>query len=197
MKLLIFAAALASLLLAACTSAGGTNEPSAEPAATVQPTAAEADRPDDGPVPVATDTNDEAPADSPAGLEPEDALLAFAQCMRDEGIDYPDPQPDQLGNIYIPTDDPAYGLALDTCSDILADATHDQTDDPARLAETQDLALAIAQCVRDKGFDFPDPVVTPEGDVSLGGAIDLSEPGLREASQECVRSLLGDIGGAR
>jgi hypothetical protein len=105
--------------------------------------------------------------------DPEEAMLAFARCMREHGIDVPDP--DSSGEVRIRGRASAAGKgrsseaqnekfekAQKACGDLLEDAR------PAPLSEEdraamQDAMLAYARCMRGEGLDFPDP------DFSQGG----------------------------
>lgn len=105
--------------------------------------------------------------DAAGDLSDEDKALAFADCMRDEGIDWPDPATNADGSI-----DPLGGLTLrdiaatgdpetiqaaaDVCSPLLDGASFLPEDDGLDAA-TQDSLLEFAQCLRDNGLDVDDP----------------------------------------
>ena len=106
--------------------------------------------------------NDDA---SSIGTEEEQAL-EFAQCLRDEGIDFPDPVVNADGSIDFlggvrgaegegPRDNPGFEDAINTCGDVLEGASFlpDQDD----RTEMEDTFLEAAQCLRDNGLDVPDP----------------------------------------
>jgi hypothetical protein len=114
--------------------------------------------------------------------EQEEALLDWAQCMRDQGIDIPDPEVTEDGGVIIGggtsgdpddedgTDDVATGPPFEQ-EDF--EAAREECGDPPggpselseeELAERQDAALEFAQCMRDEGVeDFPDPDLSQEG----------------------------------
>lgn len=103
---------------------------------------------------------------------PGEAALAFAQCMRDEGVeDFPDPQIDggrvQISPGGIDPDDPDVQAAQETCSPLLEQGGDVEIDEE-RSAEVQAAALAFAECMRSHGIDFPDPQVDG-GRVLIGG----------------------------
>ena len=52
----------------------------------------------------------------------EDYTLAFRQCLRDSGIDIPDPKPDQDDQIPADIDQAAFDKALQKCTDKLGPA---------------------------------------------------------------------------
>lgn len=107
--------------------------------------------------------------------EMEDAMLEYVQCMRDHGIDMPDPE---FGDGTVTMNGPGPGeadpeemeAADEACQPILEEAMPDMPDlSPEELAERQDQVLAMAQCMRDRGYDFPDPEVNEDGGIAIGG----------------------------
>lgn len=93
----------------------------------------------------------------------EEKAIAFADCMRGEGIDMPDPTVDAQGAVSFEGADgqvdptsAAFDTAFDTCGDLLDGASFLPG---AGLSETeqQDNLLAFAQCLRDQGYDVIDP----------------------------------------
>jgi hypothetical protein len=115
----------------------------------------------------------------PDSQEFQDAALEYAQCMRDHGIDIPDPTFDGDGGFTQivpegegggpegPSDE--FQAADDECRSIMEDALPEPEDlSPEEVAERQDQLLAMAQCMRDKGYDMPDPEVDSSGRVTIG-----------------------------
>jgi hypothetical protein len=119
----------------------------------------------------------------------EEALLDWAACMRENGVDIPDPQVDGDGRIMIggpppggDDDDSDSGASTDPPDREAMDQAREECGDPPRPAgsfseqdreEMQEHALKLAECMRDEGIeDFPDPdfsqmgpgVVTREND---------------------------------
>jgi hypothetical protein len=104
-------------------------------------------------------------ADAEANFE--DAQLEFAQCMRENGIDMPDPEPSEgEGEIRIGLPDgvdpnsEAVENAREECEPLIRDAIPEgERPDPA---EMRDRAHKMTECLRDKGYDVPEPqIVTP------------------------------------
>jgi hypothetical protein len=60
-------------------------------------------------------------------------------------------------------------------------------------AEVQDAALNYARCMREHGFDVPDPQPGAGGLRSLLVAVDRAAPGFREAERDCREHLQGLI----
>lgn len=148
-------------------------------------------------------TPEETPAAGDATADPEQALLAFAACLRDNGVDIDDPTVDADGNPVLarpgqgdaPRDPEAFRQARDTCEPLLGGVTlgfglRDDT-------ERQDSLLEFAQCMRDNGYDMPDPDFTAgpgEGGGPGGGpfgGIDFDDPVFQAASEQCSDILAG------
>jgi hypothetical protein len=105
----------------------------------------------------------------------EEAELAHAQCMRDHGIDWPDPVfIDGSWHIRpgegVDLESPAFIEAEAECARQRGDADPGPGDvlDPADRAELeQDMEemLVFAQCMRDQGIDFADPQFDGSGGI--------------------------------
>lgn len=140
--------------------------------------------------------------------DPEQAGLDFARCMREHGVDMPDPQAGGGGMVMIgpgpgeaqagapaPGPPPGFEQAHEACKHMLEDLIGDGAGplDPAE----QDRALQFARCMREHGVDMPDP------DFSGNGArIAIARgPGLGpdsetfKAAQEACGGLFGPRGG--
>ncbi|TDE00571.1 hypothetical protein [Jiangella asiatica] len=103
------------------------------------------------------DTTEDATAED---VEPDDQGLAFAQCMRDNGIDMPDPTGTgeeafmEAMQVFGDYDREVLRPALDACRDLLpAQATIEQ-----RGPQDEETRLALTECMRDKGVEVPDDV---------------------------------------
>ena len=93
----------------------------------------------------------------------EEGVLNFAQCMREEGVDFPDPSFDidgnpEFDNLDIENEE-EFEEAFTNCEDILRNALPDQFDlDPEVEAALVDASLEFSKCMRDEGIsNFPDP----------------------------------------
>jgi hypothetical protein len=113
--------------------------------------------------------------------DPMDALLDYAACMREHGIDMPDPQITGGGFVMefqvaadgepsMGTPEDLFGeefmVAEEACSGLLGAMTSEQ--DPAAEAEIMEAMLAHADCMRKHGIDVPDPSFS-EGMIVMGG----------------------------
>lgn len=143
-------------------------------------------------------------ADSDPATESEAAMLAFTQCLRDQGIDVDDPTIDADGNMQLPPikiegvagtdpneapDFAAFEELMAPCEEHLEGIV--TTTGSGSPAELGDSLLAYAQCMRSHGIDMPDPDLS-----SGGGMIDLGTTdgeGFEAADKEC-RPLLADLG---
>ncbi|WP_169946922.1 hypothetical protein [Microbispora sp. H11081] len=94
---------------------------------------------------------------SPRGpADRQEAQLKFAQCMREHGVDMPDPGPD--GRVRIIGEkggEATMSKAMRACEHFMKDAVADKPggDDP----EARDRMVKFAQCMREHGIDMPDP----------------------------------------
>jgi hypothetical protein len=119
----------------------------------------------------------------------EEQAFEFVACMREHGIDLPDPEPDgeggyKLGLGDIDRDDPALLPALEACRDLLPDSVRDVADDP----KTQDQLREFAKCMREHGIDLPDP--DPNGGFGKALAdIDRDSPAFQKAAKACEDKL--------
>jgi hypothetical protein len=123
----------------------------------------------------------------------EDAGLEYARCMRERGVDVPDPQPGADGLRSMFTDeglrnDPAFQAADRECQKHLQDLISQIDEDQRR--ELEDARLELARCMREKGFDVPDPRSGPpsggSGDGGGLGDLDLNDPRVQEAMEACA-----------
>ena len=121
----------------------------------------------------------------------EEGVLDFAQCMREEGINFPDPTFDidgnpQFDNLEIENEE-EFENAFENCEDILRNALPEQFDlDPEVEAALVDASLEFSQCMRDQGIDFPDPKPGEFGFFAFRDAdIDFSSEDVQEAFEIC------------
>jgi hypothetical protein len=152
------------------------------------------------------------PSPAPAGssepapsLDPEDAILAFAECMRDHGVDMPDPQVGPNGEVSIGIaggvggpDRAEMQAAHEACQGLMEGALGE----PQELTpEQKDAMLAFAQCMRDNGVDMPDPqfqsggavMIGPGPDGGSGPKLDPESP-VFQAAEDACRDLMGEFG---
>jgi hypothetical protein len=185
--LLSFAIATA-LLLAAC---GGSQASDDDGVASL----------DDGGGTASEAAASESPTDA------EEALLEYVECLRGEGLDVPDPQVNADGQLQFggpggpgggdgeAIDPEEFEAAQEVCGDPPAPAGGGNVD-PEQQAEFQDAALAFTQCMRDRGYDMPDPEFEGEGGVVFRGGgpgLDADDPEQQAAAEECQEQAFGDL----
>ena len=148
-----------------------------------------------------------------AATDPEQAMLDFTQCMRDHGIDMPDPEVNTAGGGF------SFGITVqgsaeagepdnaemqkmqeaDAACRHFLEGMVQQFEQPD-MTEMQDQMLAFSQCMRDHGVDMPDPEFSEDGGVSLIGpdagatAFDPNDPTF-QAAQEACQEIFGGNGG--
>jgi hypothetical protein len=125
-----------------------------------------------------------ASASAPANAK--DAQLKFAQCMRENGVNVPDPQPGGKGVRLQDTGaDPAkVEAATKKCQPLLQGGGQAGTPtDP----KTQDQLVKFAQCMRAHGVDIKDPKSGSGGSMLQGGQ---GSPAKLQAAQKACRNLL-------
>ena len=128
---------------------------------------------------------------SPGGSsDPQQAALAFARCMRQHGINLPDPQFNGNGISQEFTarrggngpDDPKFKAAQQACNKYLPNGG--QPTKP-NLQEQQQM-LAFARCMRQHGIDVPDPGANGGIEVKgRPGTVNPDSPKFKAAEQAC------------
>jgi hypothetical protein len=119
----------------------------------------------------------------PAPLDREDAALAYAQCIRDNGYaEFPDPEPDGgLRFLIEPGNAPRFKTAAAACQDLAPEGMRDE----GITSESLEALLRLSQCARENGVaDFPDP--DSGGRFDLSGVSDgLNDPRIQAAMDVC------------
>ena len=135
---------------------------------------------DEGRETESSDGNESAP------LDDEDAqALVFAECVRDNGVEMPDPGPGQQGLIDAfqavarDYDRATLEQALTACQDLMPQYAQEH---PAG----DDWMLALAECLREQGLDVSDNPFQE----AHSGAIDVNE--FSAAMEVCRNVLTGD-----
>lgn len=187
---------LLALVLGLVTSACATRAAEESHLATLESGAEESGQTGDG-----TEAN---PVDAEA------ALMAFSQCMRDNGFpDYPDPTLNADGTVGfglgrgaleeagIDPRSEEFRTAREACADNLegiALGPGGEGFDPTEMADT---LLAFAQCMRDHGIPMDDPDPSGFGPGRGGepgaggpfGDVDFTDPDVQAAFQACQKQV--------
>jgi hypothetical protein len=115
-------------------------------------------------------------------------LLAWARCMRQHGINLPDPQLSGDGGIaqQVPRgdgkgpNDPKFKAAEQACKQHQPDGGQPGRPSPQEQQE----ALAFARCMRQHGINISDP--KPDGTVDMRGiGVDRDDPKFKAAERAC------------
>ena len=153
---------------------------------------------------VANNASSTTTATTTSGPTP-NALLAFSQCMRSNGVaNFPDPQRFAGGNVKLTIHgfgtNPAVQTALNACHNLLPSGPG-QTQESAAQQRTQ-LAdeLSFAKCMRSHGVArFPDP--TAQGQLSVemvqAQGIDVHSPTVLHVVQTCLPASHGALTAAK
>jgi hypothetical protein len=121
---------------------------------------------------------------SPGGGDSTQADLAFARCLRQHGIDMPDPKADGRRTVWeLPPgvsgpDDPKFKAARQACRQYRENGGEAQRPSPQQQQEM----LAFARCMRQHDINMPDP--KPDGRVDMRG-IDTDAPKFKAAERAC------------
>jgi hypothetical protein len=138
---------------------------------------------------------------SSAPADPEEAQLAFAECMREHGVDLPDPGAE--GGIAIevtPETEDEMNAAMEECQPLLENARGAIEPDPEQEAEMREQVLEFTECMREQGIDMPDPVFSDDGGFTVqaepgeGGGAE-SGPRADEDFQAAAEQCGGEDGG--
>jgi hypothetical protein len=100
-------------------------------------------------------------SDDPAPDE-EAMMMAFTECLREQGVEALDPVVDADGNVVQPDypegtelDKETMGEAWEACEHHLEGFTAEK--ERVDMSEVVDQYVAFATCMRDKGYDIQDP----------------------------------------
>ena len=131
----------------------------------------------------------------------EDDVLAFTACLRGEGLEVEDPAVNSEGDLVAPTPHALAGRTLDMGAVHSAfDACRDHLDGLAfgmsteDQSEREDELLAFAVCMRENGYDMPDPDFSNgghTGDGPFGDAIDTDDPLFAPTAPSCQDIISG------
>ena len=132
-----------------------------------------------------------------------DAALKFARCMREHGIEMPDPKTDEDGGIQIggpgvgPGSPEKLERAQEACQEHLKAIRPPKLSEQERAKLRED-SLAHARCMREHGLDFPDPQFSEDGGAMVrigpGTGLDPRSPKFQRAQKACAKEL-GGAGG--
>ena len=189
----VFMLLVVGLIAASCSSGDGEG---------VASLAAPEDSAD---LPVIVDDVDDAPVDQ------EQAMLSFAACMRSNGVEIDDPTVDSDGNVQFgglrsagqqgEVDREEIRAAVEVCGDFLEGFALGRGGGDFDPTELQDTLVEYAACMRDNGYDMPDPDFSNFGPGAGepgqggGGPFGDIDPGDSDfvAAQEACGDVLGGL----
>jgi hypothetical protein len=128
-----------------------------------------------------------------------DSMRKFAQCMRQNGVNMPDPVDAGGGRVAVRASRVPGANTEEKMKAAEAKCRHFQPNGgkPVKL-KPEDLAKmrAMAKCMREHGVDMPDP--DPDGSVSItkgkNSTMDLDSPTFKAADKACRKFAPGQIG---
>jgi hypothetical protein len=182
---------MAALVLSACSGSGQSSSGVARidetPAA--QPAIKSA-----GPSNPKSDTTAQLAVSNAAEPTDEEITTNFTVCLRDHGLDVPDPALNADGSVDLEALKGSIDLgpkgskstkALDECLPLLAGATFSQGGKEEDDIQLQDDLLAFSQCLRDEGINVPDPDFSGDPRAGMGAV----KESLKGASARVERGM--------
>jgi len=125
-------------------------------------------------------------------LDDEAKMMAFVQCMRGEGIELVDAGVDSEGNVQRPklaegvqVSREKFGAAMEVCGRHLEGLTLGR--ERQDVSERVDELVALATCLRDKGYDVDDPTAETldQWGADFRVEFDWDDPKAKAAYEEC------------
>jgi hypothetical protein len=132
-----------------------------------------------------------------SGKDFKQMALAYARCLRQHGIDMPDPKFDAAGHMamQLPSgagpDDPKFEAADQACKQYAPSGEPEKVD-----PQLQQQMLAYARCMRQHGINIPDP--KPGEGINVDGSkgVNPEDPKYKAADQAC-QQYMPEGGGGR
>jgi hypothetical protein len=130
-----------------------------------------------------------------------EAAVKFAKCMREHGVDMPDPKPGDGGRITLggpgmgPQDQPRMEAAQKACQRILESVRPPELS-PEKEQKFKEQALKFARCMREHGINMPDPQFQGGGRMTqrMQEGIDPKSQRFRDATEACAKGQRGGFG---
>jgi hypothetical protein len=120
-----------------------------------------------------------------SGRDREEAALEYAKCMREHGVDFPDPVNGRFNLKSERGDQRKLKDAQKACQDILENAMPPLSEE--QESELREAALEFAKCMREHGVDMPDPTFPKGGGIlqRMPLGTDEDDPKVEEARKAC------------
>src|SRR5215216_6348463 len=128
------------------------------------------------------------------------AQVKFAECMRENGVDMPDPKAEGGKSLFKVGGDSGispeeFEKASKACEKYREGIRPNLSEE--EQAEFKEKALEHARCMREHGIDMPDPTFNADGGAevrigpgSSGGRLDPEDPEFQAAEKECGGGLM-------
>lgn len=198
---------LATLVLSACSSSDKSNAGVAEiDDSQAAETPTEPVPPSDSSEQSASETDTSDENANTAELTDEEITTLFTECFRDLGLNIPDPVVNADGSVdlgairqsIVPLQ-AEFGQekvvnALEDCLPLLERATFAAQPSGEDLVELEDNLLTLVQCLRDEGFDVPDPDFSDGPRAAMTSIIQGlagANPRVEESVESCVELVFG------
>jgi hypothetical protein len=164
-----------------------------------------------------TSSGEPAPSEGAGSeVDVEEAMLAFTECLREEGLDVSDPEFDDRGNFRLRSlftmgeevdraDRETLRTGFEACAHLIEGVAQRFMD--IDRTEIEDRLVEYAACMRENGYDMPDPDLGFVGGPGQGpggggegagggpfGDIDPDDPDFRRANEVCLAVFGGTIG---
>jgi hypothetical protein len=125
----------------------------------------------------------------PSPMTDEERQVRFAQCMRDNGVDMPDPEIDN-GRVRIRAPEGADPQKVQAATEKCKQYLPNGGDRPRGNAEMTEQLRKLAQCMRDNGVpEFPDP--SEDGGIQVqaspGSHMNPDDPTFKAAEEACAK----------
>jgi hypothetical protein len=126
------------------------------------------------------------------------AELRFARCMRDEGIDMPDPSADGSRDFRVGGDSgispEEFERASSTCEKYRRGSSRPPTEEEQQ--RFREMALAHSRCMREHGISVSDPIFHENGKVQVrveggSGKPNPEDPEFKAAEEACRHLMKG------
>ena len=153
-------------------------------------------------------SNSSSPAENISEQTDEEIATSFAECLRTEGMNVPDPELNADGTVNMMafrqslTNDPNFNFqnprtrqSMQKCVPLLQNASFAGQRSQEDEIELNDNLLEIAQCLRDAGFDAKDPDFSGgRGQVfqSMLGHLSPDRESFQEAMAQCSEAIFGN-----
>ncbi len=130
-------------------------------------------------------------AKSSSSADKQKAQLAWAQCMREHGVNLPDPGANS-GPVQLNVDPATMDAAQNACKSLLKgqDLSKPSAADQARM---RDALVKFSECMRAHGINMPDPEFNGNGATIRAGdsSIDPNSAEFQTAQKACQKNLPG------